>query len=398
MAALKGLLPGAAPERALLPGGLATDSLWLGSKGLQARWKFDHSHVLLSEELSCAGPTVSLSKDNDSAVATSVPIIDLSSLGGAHAGRASTIDAIAAAAHDWGFFQVTSHGVSAELVSRVCAATRAFFVLPMAVKRVVARTRENPRGYYDRELTKNRRDLKEVFDFAAVPHPELSEDHPDNRAAVDGTNRWPQTLPCFRATMLEYLAACERLGLQLVGALGMGLGVAEDTLTAHFSPVHTGFARLNYYPLDDPLEPAAAATETGLGDMALHHHSDAGALTVLLQDDVGGLQIETDHGWVDVTPLDGALVINVGDMMQIWSNDRYRAALHRVRPTTDRPRYSIPFFLNPAYHTEIAPLAAAASAPPRYRAVNWGHFRQARTDGDFADYGHEIQIADYRIE
>ena len=81
--------------------------------------------------------------------------------------------------------------------------------------------------------------------------------------------------------------------------------------------------------------------------MALHHHSDAGALTVLLQDDVGGLQVETDAGWVDVTPIDGALVVNCGDMVQIWSNDRYRAAVHRVRPMTGKSRYSIPFLLQP---------------------------------------------------
>ena len=326
-----------------------------------------------------------------------IPVVDVSSLGDPDADRQPVVAAIAVAAHDWGFFQVTGHGVSTDLIARLWAETQAFFALPMPAKRTLARTRENPLGYYDRELTKNRRDLKEVFDFAAVTHPGLREDDPHNRAAVDGTNRWPETLPAFRATMFEYLVACERLGLQLVAALGLGLGVGEDTLAAHFSPVHTGFARLNYYPLDDPLEPAAAATVTGLGDMALHHHSDAGALTVLLQDDVGGLQVETDHGWIDVTPLDGALVINVGDMMQIWSNDRYRAALHRVRPVIDRPRYSIPFFFNPAYHTGVAPLLATPSQPPRYRTVNWGHFRQARTDGDFADYGHEIQIADYRI-
>ena len=77
--------------------------------------------------------------------------------------------------------------------------------------------------------------------------------------------------------------------------------------------------------------------------------------------------------------------------------DRYRAALHRVRPTTDRPRYSIPFFFNPAYQTEVVPLVEVGTEPLRYRAVNWGHFRQARADGDFADYGHEIQIADFRI-
>jgi isopenicillin N synthase-like dioxygenase len=291
-----------------------------------------------------------------------------------------------------------------DLIDQVWAGARAFFDQPMEVKRTLVRTRENPRGYYDRELTKNRRDLKEVFDFAALPHPELPEHHPDNHASVDGTNRWPQTLPQFRATMLEYVAACEQLSFRLLGALCAGIGADESTLTPHFSPVHTGFARLNYYPLDDPLEPDVAATVTDLGDMALQHHTDAGALTVLLQDDVGGLQVRTDDGWLDVTPRDGALVINIGDMMQIWSNDLYRAALHRVRPISDRPRYSIPFFFNPAYDTDVAPFvmpdAAAAAHPgsPKYRTVNWGEFRQARTDGDFGDYGHEIQVADYRIQ
>jgi isopenicillin N synthase-like dioxygenase len=326
-----------------------------------------------------------------------IPIIDLSSLDGRALDRGSVIAAIAAAAHHWGFFQVTGHGVPAELVDRVWAETHEFFALPMAVKRAVARTRENPRGYYDRELTKNQRDRKEVFDFAAVPNPGLPDDHPDSRATVDGANRWPAALPPFRVTMLEYAAACERVGHRLLGALCAGLGLKEETLAPFFSSAHTGFARLNYYPLEDPLEPAAAATVAALGDMALHHHSDAGALTVLLQDEVGGLQVGTDRGWVDVTPLEGALVINVGDMMQIWSNDRYQAALHRVRPITDRPRFSIPFFFNPTYETDIAPLLTTVSEPARYRTVNWGEFRQARTDGDFADYGHEIQIADFRV-
>ena len=347
-------------------------------------------------------PPGNQAKDNEAAVPASIPVVDLSVLSdlpslGETTPHRRTVAAIAAAAHDWGFLQVTGHDIPADLIDRVWVETRAFFDLPMETKRTLARTRENPRGYYDRELTKNRRDLKEVFDFTSVPHPDLPEDHPHNRAAVDGANRWPRTLPRFRATMLEYVAACERLGVCLVGALCAGLGLDEDMVTRHFRPAHTGFARLNYYPLDDPLEPVAAATVTPLGDMALHHHSDAGALTILLQDDVGGLQVGTDDSWIDATPLEGALVVNVGDMMQIWSNDRYRAALHRVRPLTDRPRYSIPFFFNPAYSTDVVPLAATATESPKYRSVNWGRFRQARTDGDYADYGQEIQIADFRI-
>jgi isopenicillin N synthase-like dioxygenase len=329
-------------------------------------------------------------------VPTSIPTIDLAALRDRGSARVPTIDAIAAAARDFGFFQVVDHGIPTDLVGRVWRQTDAFFALPVDEKRAVARNKQNPRGYYDRELTKNRRDLKEVFDFAAVPRPNLPDDHPENRAVVDGANRWPDSLPAFRTTMLDYVQACERLGLTLLGALCAGLGLNETRLVSCFQPDHTGFARLNYYPLDDPLDAATAAALTPLGDMALHHHSDAGALTVLLQDAVGGLQVEVDGTWVDVTPRDGALVINVGDMMQIWSNDRYRAAQHRVRPITERPRYSIPFFFNPAYETTVSPLTAAPGAA-RYRPVNWGAFRQARTDGDFADYGHEIQIADFRL-
>ena len=328
-----------------------------------------------------------------------VPVIDIAVLRGAGGSRRSieTVDAISAGCRDWGFFQVVNHGVPSQLIERVWSETRRFFALPRETKLAISRTRENPRGYYDRELTKNKRDLKEVFDFGVVPHPELPDDHPENRAAVDGYNQWPVTLPSFKGTMLQYFHSCEELGIELLEALCLGLGVERDALRPHFTPLHTSFMRFNYYPLADPLEPDAAAATVQLGDMALHHHTDAGALTILLQDEVGGLQVSADDAWFDVQPLAGALVVNVGDMTQVWSNDRYRAALHRVRPITDRPRYSIPFFFNPSYETDCAPLTAVIGDEPKYRAVNWGTFRQARTAGDYADYGKEIQIEDFLL-
>ena len=307
-----------------------------------------------------------------------------------------TVDTIRAACRDWGFFQALNHGVSDQLIRRLWSEIQDFFALPREAKLAISRSKDNPRGYYDRELTKNKRDLKEVFDFGVVAHPELPDDHPKNRAAVDGHNQWPATLPSFKRTVQQYFQACEGLGLELLEALCLGLGVARDALHPHFTPVHSGFMRFNYYPLVDPLEAEAAAQTVQLGDMALHHHTDAGALTILLQDEVGGLQVSQNDAWFDVPPVAGALVINVGDMMQIWSNDRYRAALHRVRPVADQPRYSVPFFFNPAYETDCAPLATDAA--PKYRTVNWGAFRQARTDGDYADYGKEIQIEDFLVE
>ena len=327
-----------------------------------------------------------------------IPVVDLAPLNRpATASARGTIETIGDACRTWGFFQVVNHGVPDELIGRVWTQTRAFFALPRHSKLAILRSRDNPRGYYDRELTKNRRDLKEVFDFGAVPEPHVPDDHPCNRATVDGANRWPSTLPSFRATMLEYFAACELLGLRLLETFCVTLGVQADALQAFFVDEHSGFARLNYYPLDDPLDQESGSATTALGDMALHHHTDAGVLTILLQDDVGGLQVRARGEWVGVVPLAGALVINVGDMMQVWSNDRFRAALHRVRPIEGRPRYSIPFFFNPSYDTDCVPLMGVNAGPPKYRTVNWGAFRQARTDGDYADYGKEIQIEDFRI-
>ncbi len=332
-------------------------------------------------------------------MSASVPTIDIDPLikDCGESQKAAAVASIDGACRDWGFFQVVNHGISDALINRVWDTTHRFFVLPRDVKLSVSRTRENPRGYYDRELTKNARDLKEVFDFAALPFSGLPDDHLKNRAAVDGRNQWPDGVPDFKKTMLEYFRACELLGLQLLEGMCLALGMAGDTLRRHFSPEHTSFVRLNYYPLDDPLEPAAAADVTDLGDMALHHHTDAGALTVLLQDDVGGLQVFANDEWHGVEPTPGALVINVGDMMQVWSNDRFTAALHRVRPIRDRARYSIPFFFNPSYDTDYAPLPSVIDDGPKYRSMNWGDFRRARTDGDFADYGKEIQIEDFRI-
>jgi isopenicillin N synthase-like dioxygenase len=329
-----------------------------------------------------------------------IPVIDVHALREPGDGRAvgAVAEQVAGAARNFGFFQVTHHGIPEELIERVWAQTRWFFGLPKDVKRSLGRTKENTRGYYDRELTKQRRDLKEVFDFAHLPYPELPDDHPDNHARVDGHNQWPLTHPAFRNTMLEYLGACEDLGLALLGAFCMGLGggLPRNALAPHFGRDNTSFIRLNYYPLTDPLDAADAATVTALGDMALHHHTDAGALTILLQDDVGGLQVLHRDEWIDVPPLPGAFVINTGDMMQVWSNDLYQAAMHRVLPRTGRERYSIPCFFNPSYDTDYAPLRAEGDRP-KYSAINWGDFRQRRADGDYADFGKEVQIADFRL-
>ena len=133
--------------------------------------------------------------------------------------------------------------------------------------------------------------------------------------------------------------------------------------------------------------------------MALHHHTDPGILTLLVQDAVGGLQTESlEDGWIDVPPVPGTIVVNLGDAMQVWTNDAYRAAIHRVTPRRGQPRYSTPYFYNPQSDAWLEPLEGLTEAAPRYRRFTWKEFIQARVSDNFADLGAEdTQISHYKI-
>jgi isopenicillin N synthase-like dioxygenase len=327
-----------------------------------------------------------------------VPVINFEPLTSGNAQRRKTVAQIAAACRTWGFFQITRHGIPEELISRVWYETKGFFALPTSAKQGVVRTKDNARGWYNRELTKTTRDMKEVFDFGYKPYPELPDEDPSNRT-WDGVNQWPDAglCPDFRSTMWEYFQACEHIALELLEVVGEGLGVSPDCLTRDFVNKHTSFLRLNYFPQYDPLHVDQQASARG--HLGIHHHSDAGALTVLLQDSVGGLQVCLNDEWIPVEPVEGALVINIGDIVQVWSNDRYQAPLHRVLASDRAERYSLPFFYNPSYNVEYAPLdnLTNETSPPRYRPINWGEFRWKRQQGDYANYGKENQISDYRI-
>ena len=288
------------------------------------------------------------------------------------------------ACQDWGFFKLIGHGIDPTRRARFMAAARAFFAASPDVKQSVIRTEANPWGFFDKELTKNRQDWKEIFDFGIDQDP----------ATGTSVSQWPEGVEDFRPAMEDWFSACYELSLRLLEQLMPTLGAAPRSLHNAFEPVHSSFLRLNYYPLCD--EPADPAQDTPAdGHLGISHHTDAGALTVLVQDDVPGLQVKRDGTWYTVTPEPDAFIINVGDLVQVWSNNRYRAPLHRVLANDTEVRYSAPFFLNPRFDCTIAPLTAE---PAVYRPVHWGTYRSGRAAGDYADVGREVQISDYAVE
>ncbi|WP_421935084.1 isopenicillin N synthase family dioxygenase [Phenylobacterium sp.] len=306
-----------------------------------------------------------------------VPVIDLA------APPAQVREQLARACADWGFFHLVGHGLDPALLAAVMDEARGLFAAPAADKRALSRSRDNPWGYYDRELTKNRRDKKEIFDIG----PDAAGLAPTDDAFT-GATPFPPWRGAFEPTARTYVSSCEALCLRLLREISLGLGAQAEALAPAFDGVHTSFLRLNHYPTRDPMA-GEAAEPAGLG---IHHHTDAGALTVLLTDGVPGLQVLKDGVWRPVDPVPGGLIINVGDMIQVWSNDAYQAPLHRVLAMEDGERFSLAYFFNPAYSAVIRPL----QTPRRYRDLPWGEFRRRRADGDFADYGAEVQISDYR--
>ena len=229
-------------------------------------------------------------------------------------------------------------------------------------------------------------DSKEIYDIDANPE-QLKLEHPE--FAVP----WSKDLPELKPTVLEWLTLVESLSLNLLGSICIALGESSATLNPFFLKNHTSFLRFNYYPNLVERSIEEKNDECYLG---IHSHTDAGALTVLAQDTVPGLQIKKEDTWHTVITINEGLIVNIGDMVQIWSNDRFKAPEHRVLASDDKGRYSAPYFYNPSYETICEPLVAE-SKDRKYRPVSWRDFRSGRAAGDYADKGEEIQISWFKI-
>jgi polar amino acid transport system ATP-binding protein len=285
------------------------------------------------------------------------PVIDIAALvtpAASHESQLAAARAIDAAAREWGFFYVEHHGVHEALISRVVALARSFFALD---ERQKMRTPMSAgglawRGYFPvgGELTSGRPDWKEGLYLGS----ELGADHPRVRAGVllHGPNLWPD-LPGFREAVLAYIGAMSALGQCLMRGCALALGLSEDYFAEHGTRDPLLLLRLFNYPTRPA--PEELEVQWGVGE-----HTDYGLLTMLWQDDVGGLQVRTDQGWVDAPPLPGTFICNIGDMLDRMTGGRWRSVPHRVAVNTSgRDRLSIPLFFDPDFDTRIEPVPGA---------------------------------------
>jgi isopenicillin N synthase-like dioxygenase len=251
---------------------------------------------------------------------------------------------IEAACREHGFFYVTGHGVTPELLAGLSAASREFFALPAEAKMEIAMARGGRawRGYFPvgAELTSGRPDLKEGLYFGT----ELGDADPRVRAGLPlhGHNLFPRQIPELRTAVLAYIDALTGLGQAVLRGIALSLGFGADYFAAWYAPSPTILFRVFRYP--------AVPADDGWG---AGEHTDYGLLTLLAQDDVSGLEVRTPNGWITAPPLPGTFVANIGDMLDRLTGGRYRSTPHRVRNTDGRDRLSFPFFFDPDFAARI---------------------------------------------
>ena len=307
-----------------------------------------------------------------------LPIIDLKEF------RFDTGDAdriarqIDAAFRDIGFCYLVNTGVPQETIDDAFEASRQFHAMPDAAKQAIAINSWH-RGYMAPKTS-----LIVTSSVAKVSQPNYSEsfmimnevpaDDPHFGEPLQGPNQWPADLPGFREAVVAYEAAARRLAEGFTRLVARALSLPDDWFAPHFRRPTT-FLRMLHYPP----QPDAQDDEFGSAP-----HTDYGFLTFLLQDQVGGLQVRRrDGSWITATPMPGAYVINVADLLAYWSGGRWQSTPHQVRNVSTVNRYSIPFFYDPSMETDVR-VVPTCSKGDESEAINYGAYLMERLDKNYA--------------
>jgi isopenicillin N synthase-like dioxygenase len=300
---------------------------------------------------------------------STLPLIELADLYSDNLQRRRAIASkLRAACLKHGFFYATATPIGTAEMADALDAARQFFALPEPVKLAISKE-GSPAGRGYEHFSAQRleagaqADLKEGF----VIGPDIPDDDPRVVAGwpLHGMNQWPDGLPVSWRSLLEgYYAKLD----ELAGRIMRGLALSLDVDEYHFDGCcrdATASLRLLHYP---PQPANAGADARGAGA-----HTDWGAITILLQDDVGGLQVhDGGDNWIDAPPIPGSFIINLGDLVPRWTNGLYRSTMHRVINKSGRERYSMAFFFDGRgdYVSECIPTCLAPGEVPKFEPLS----------------------------
>jgi len=297
--------------------------------------------------------------------ATGLPVLDLSRFDAGPAARERFLAELRCAAREVGFFYVEGHGVPRAVNECGLAAARDFFALPEAEKLAIAMVNSpHFRGYTRAggEITRGRPDWREQIDVGAEQPAAPREARLPAWTRLQGPNQWPAALPGFRDAVLRWQDDVTRVLVRLLRAFALALGQAEDA----FAPIYDGaphqLAKIIRYP----------GRPAGESDQGVGAHKDSGLLSLIYQDDQGGLQVEGQGGWIDAAPRRDGFVVNIGELLELASDGYLRATVHRVvSPPAGRDRISLAFFLGARLDATVP----ALRLPPALAAQAAGYTR-----------------------
>jgi isopenicillin N synthase-like dioxygenase len=310
---------------------------------------------------------------------SSLPIIDVSALTtGSATGKPQVAIQIDAACRQSGFFYVVGHGIDSGLQENLQRVARQFFALPTAEKMKIEMGRGGKawRGYFrvGDELTSGKPDQKEGLYFGQ----ELAADHPLVQAEtpLHGPNFFPKIPVEMRSIVLDYMPALSELGQCLMGGIALALKLPEDYFIEHGTRHPLALFRIFNYP------PPASQDLWGVGE-----HTDYGLLTILLQDEIDGLEVKSKSGWIAAPPIPGSFICNIGDMLDRMTRGVYRSTPHRVRNISGRDRMSFPFFFDPNFFADVRPInLPSGETAPDDRGSRWDQTSVHIFQGTYGDY------------
>lgn len=328
-----------------------------------------------------------MSTEQSKPTAQQLPVIDISPLVSESQDCRKVAAEIGEACRSLGFFYIIGHGVDPDLMIRLEELSRRFFARDKAEKLAIRMSLGGRawRGYFQvgDELTSGKPDQKEGIYFGA----ELEDNHPLVAAGtpIHGKNLFPD-IPGFRETVLAYLEAQTQLGHALMRGIALSLGLAESYFADRYTADPLILFRIFNYPFKSTSSEAAARPNQTNSYWGVGEHTDYGVLTILRQDDTGGLEVKSGGGWIAAPPIPDSFVCNIGDMLDRMTRGLYRSTPHRVRNPAPRDRLSFPFFFDPNFHAEVQPIEGLEVDFQDDQSERWDQSSVHQWSGTYGDY------------